>query len=108
MGEMKVPLYTACQAESRLSNYDFCHERIKYIRDIVRKINEKKEVWGMHIDNILAFYEATRIQLDEVINKLQPHHPEFEEYRLPNISPDDQESMRAVARRALRNALEGV
>lgn len=105
---IELPLAKFCLAESRLSSYDFYRERLAHIVEVVRTLYEKKETWGIHIDNILAFYRAVKGQSDQLIEKLKVHHPEFEEYRLPDISEHDKESMRAVARRALRNALENV
>lgn len=73
---------------------------------------ERKELWGIHIDQILEFYYQVLAQSDQIISigkrVLPTRESEFEKYRLPNINASDRETMQKAARIGLENALSTI
>ncbi len=90
------------------SMYQQMEERLQYCQQAARGLFKKRETWWVHIDNIMRFYAAICAQNDMLLERCEAHHPEFEKYRLPEISDDDRALMQTVARVALRSALKSV
>jgi hypothetical protein len=95
----------ALSASVRESNYSLAHGYLQRCRETAKALMGKYEFWGVHIDNILPFYEAVRAQSDQIIDTFLAYHPEFKEFRLPPISETDTRLMQQMARVALKAAL---
>lgn len=101
-GELRQLLQGAQNGMSADTVVKGCLRQCQYTAQALMK---KNEAWWIHIDAILAFYEAVKGQSDQLIDAFIQKDPKLEAFRLPPINEDYKIAAQHMARMALRNAL---
>lgn len=90
------------------SEYQAARDYLELCQKTALALLGEKELWGIHIHDIIEYYHAVKSQSDNLLSRTTDFHREFESYRLPEISDEDKEKMHQIAMQALENALKRI